>query len=136
MQLLFFSTPWKQKTSCFQGVAKETSSSMKWVNPLSANPTKSSNTQTIRQQKFFSLYGSFFSLPWEQDHFGIKRKPDVVEKLIPWGIRKSRLICMKVSFKGVTALLRRVTVTCMLTFHRNTYVTFEIPALTIKFTLQ
>ena len=36
----------------------------------------------------------------------------IVGKLIPWEIKTSVLTLVKVSFEGVTALLRRVTVTC------------------------
>ena len=36
-----------QGFGCFQGLAKETGSSMKWVHPLSANPTKWSNTRKL-----------------------------------------------------------------------------------------
>ena len=50
MQLVFFCTLKSSKPQgfgCFQGLAKETGSSMKWVHPLSANPTKRSNTQKL-----------------------------------------------------------------------------------------
>ena len=59
----------------------------------------------------------------------------IVGKLIPWGIRESLLTRVKVSFERVTALLRRVTVTCIPTFHRiATSVTSKISTLRITFT--
>ena len=45
----------------------------------------------------------------------------IVGKLIRWVIRKSMLTRVKVSFEGVTALLRRVPVFCKPIFHSNSY---------------
>ena len=47
-----------------------------------------------------------------------------VGKIIPWGIRKPMITCAKVSFEGVAALICRVTVICIPTFHRNSYMCY------------
>ena len=52
-----------QGFGCFQGLAKETSSSMKWVIPLSANITKWSNTLKLFVGKKSANFSRVF------DHF-------------------------------------------------------------------